>query len=483
MATPEMTSCLPTGADRSELEPLSPYTSLHYHFGMLLGEDDFKTDQGYHRAKMRMHNAWLHRAGVVWGFGVSVDHDAGEIHVGAGLALDGAGHELHLENDVCVNVARWFDSHKDDPNFEIKDDAGAKTFSAHVEISFKACLKQQVPALMEPCNNAGTTTAYSRVFETVDVLLKPNVATPSGNPYHRLRLLFGIDEPTLQEGSTDAVPDDQAVLDEIAAIEHKPAAEQPAARLKAFHRFAALDEIDLQRAVDDDERISLFPELETAPVLLADIADLRLQPGDSGSKLTGGAVDTSVRPSHVATTTIQDLLCGQARISSGSETADSGPRIDPASVILLTSKAIEFAVDKELADKSVSTDAFSVTWFDQAQGWERANVKTATYTGTETKTVNLDLETPIEGLVRLIVFGTGPTPLLGADLVPLAGAKGGPPGTKDNGHDFVLMKEFVPQAIVSTEPPNETGDEIATVSATLGQPAATARVKKKASHK
>src|SRR6266851_9854763 len=165
MATPDMATCLPMGSDRSELEPLSPYSALHYHFGMLLGEDDFKTDQGYHRAKMRIHNAWLHRQGVVWGLGVTLDEEVGEIRVGAGLALDAAGHELHLEADACVNVAKWFENHKKDPDFIITDSAGNKVFNAHVVISFKACLKQQVPAIMEPCNNSGTTTAYSRVYE------------------------------------------------------------------------------------------------------------------------------------------------------------------------------------------------------------------------------------------------------------------------------------------------------------------------------
>jgi len=46
---------------------------------------------------------------------------------------------------------------------------------------------------------------------------------------------------------------------------------------------------------------------------------------------------------------------------------------------------------------------------------------------------------PANDTVRLIVKGTGPTPVFGADpLVPLAGVVGGPPGTADDGHDAVL---------------------------------------------
>ena len=98
----------------------------------------------------------------------------------------------------------------------------------------------------------------------------------------------------------------------------------------------------------------------------------------------------------------------------------------------------------------------SVTWLDPETGWRRANIERASYSGVETKTVVLDLDSAISGRVRLIVSGTGPTPLLGADLVPLAGAVGGPPGTPHDGHDFVHMRDFVP---VVTEPDEVTQPE------------------------
>ena len=41
--------------------------------------------------------------------------------------------------------------------------------------------------------------------------------------------------------------------------------------------------------------------------------------------------------------------------------------------------------------------------------------------------------------MRFIAFGTGETPLLGADNVPLAGGPNDPPGSADNGHDYVHM--------------------------------------------
>jgi hypothetical protein len=47
---------------------------------------------------------------------------------------------------------------------------------------------------------------------------------------------------------------------------------------------------------------------------------------------------------------------------------------------------------------------------------------------------------PVNEIVRLIVKGTGSTPVYGAfPPVPLAGVSGGPPGTVNDGHDAVLV--------------------------------------------
>src|SRR5262245_32994373 len=66
--TPDLNDCSAASDGASTLTPISPHLGMHYHFGMLLGVDDFETEQAYHRGKARLHNAWLHRDGAVWGF-------------------------------------------------------------------------------------------------------------------------------------------------------------------------------------------------------------------------------------------------------------------------------------------------------------------------------------------------------------------------------------------------------------------------------
>jgi hypothetical protein len=257
--TPDITTCPDTSAGRED--SLSPFYALNYHFGMLLGVDDFATEQQYHHGKMRLHNAWLHRAGVVWGFDVllglepdQIRVQPGEIRVLPGLALDASGHELHLDGDACVNVVEWFLAHKDDEGFaqaaNMTTTPTTITFDAHVEIRFKSCLTRQVPALLEPCEGGSGGTAYSRVFETVDIRLLPGKSpAPAAPPYHRLRVLFGLEDPVL--------PADKPVVDTRTAVLALASEQQPAAYLQALRKFAALDEIDLQPAMSSGDASAL----------------------------------------------------------------------------------------------------------------------------------------------------------------------------------------------------------------------------------
>jgi hypothetical protein len=146
---------------------LDPFRSLLVHFGMLLGVDDFLTLDAYHRGKMWLHNAWLHREGAIWGLRVTRDLERGEIRVLRGLGLDSMGRELYLGQDACLNVSQWYQEHKEEFPDQPAAAEGGVTFDAHVVIQFKSCVARQVPALVEPCEGSGTTTAYSRVQETV----------------------------------------------------------------------------------------------------------------------------------------------------------------------------------------------------------------------------------------------------------------------------------------------------------------------------
>jgi hypothetical protein len=309
-----------------EALPLDPWRSLRVRFGMLLGEEDFTTIGAYHRGKGWLHNAWLHRQGVVWGFGVELARENREVRVLPGLALDALGRELHLDQTACLDAGAWFDEHADDPGFEIEDVDGGKRFTAHVIARFRPCLDRAVPAMAEPCAGDARSVAHSRVVETVELLLLPGAApqrTEPPLPYHRLRLLFGLEPAHTDDGGT-VLPADQEVLDARDAILGLPAADQPAAHLDAFRRFAALDVVDLRPApAADGEAMTLVPGAEPGDVVLAEITDLTLLGEPGAWRLDSGNVDVTVRHAHVATATIQELLCGA--LLAGALAAVAGP--------------------------------------------------------------------------------------------------------------------------------------------------------------
>ena len=446
-----------------EVLPVDPFRSLYVHFGMLLGVEDFRTVDAYHRGKMWFHSGWLHRQGVIWGLAVSIDQEHSEIRVQPGAALDGLGRELFLAQPACLNIDAWYTEHKDDPELkeivQVDEESGEVRFDAHVVIQFKACLNRQVPALTEPCDGSNSTTAYSRVLETVELCLIPGKAPewradPGQLPFHRVRLLFGL-EPPLKDDDGVVIDDDQEVLDAQAAILALPGEEQSAAYLKSLRHFSVFDEMELTpAAVEQGDSFSIFPAADPDPIALADLPQLRLLPTDAGWQVESGSVDNTVRPVHIPTSTIQELVCGPAFVASVSgggsppvtppAAADAGgPRIDPASVVI-NGEIIQFSIEGgPLMKASADARAISVTSFDIRDGWISSEIKKVRYNETNAL-VEIELrDQPGGNLLRLIVKGTGGYPFLGRNRIPLAGSTLGSaeamPGSKIDGNDFVTM--------------------------------------------
>jgi len=441
-----------------EMLPVDPFRSLYVHFGMLLGVEDFRTLDAYHRGKMWFHSGWLHRQGTIWGLRVSIDEESNEIRVEAGSAIDELGRELILHQPACLNLNSWYEKHKDDAVLqalvEVDEETGEVKFDAHVTIQFNACLNRQVPAISEPCDSSNVTTAYSRVIETVDIQMLPGKApewrSESGQlPFHRVRLLFQLEAPFTDEDEV-VIDDDQAVLDAQADILALPASEQPAAYLQWMRHFSALDEMAMQPAeVNQGETFSIFPAAEPGAIPLADILQLRLLPTESGWSINGGGVDNTIRPVHLPTSTIQELVCGPAFSATGeapepappvpTEEDAGGPRVDAESLTII-GEFIQFTiVGNPLMKASVDARGISVTSFDVRDGWISSDIKNVKY-NQKNQQVEVELrDAPGGNLLRVIVKGTGPNPFLGRNRIPLAGSTESVAGSKFDGNDFVAM--------------------------------------------
>lgn len=468
MTTPALkTQSSDTSSLSNEMLPVDPFRSLYVHFGMLLGVDDFQTLDAYHRGKMWYHNAWLHGSGVVWGLAVqlpnrsdSEDDDettqfSGEIRVAKGLALDGMGRELLLDQAACLNLSAWYKVNKDKPEVlqavEIDEETGDVLLTAHISLESRSCLNRQVPAMSEPCHGSATTTAYSRVVETVKVCMNPGQAEAQDKSiYPRLNLLFGLVLP--RSDDDDVILDsDQQVLDAIAEIQAASQSDKGRLWRQWFKHFAVLDQFEIEPDSSAGlTNFATFPHSPPAPVLLANLT-LRLHQHEDNWVLLDGQVDPFVRPYLLPTRTIQSLLhcdyaLGQNTESSspvqpspGPEDA-GGPRIDSDSVTMPDTENLEFAISGSVLMKaSVDDRSIILSAFDTRDGWVPCVIKQIDYNASANK-VHVELrDAPAGKLIRLMVKGTGETPMLGRNRIPLAGGLDSPAGSQFEGNDFVFM--------------------------------------------
>jgi hypothetical protein len=412
--------------------PVNPFVALRVAYGMLLDEDAFKTLMGNPRGKQMFHTSWLHRSGVVWGYQVCVDGER-VIKVSPGAAVDRVGRELLLESTMCLDVLDWVHEQKlGGP----QEGCRTTTVEACLYAEFACCPTNPIPTLSNPCDVSRKHDDYSRVVETVKLQLKPSQCCERPEIYHRVRVLLGLDEV----GGDDDKAGEQAAIAAMVAASAPPD-RRARELLDQFRQMAALDEMDLQPPVRDGEPCrSLFPALdECSGVVLAAVeVDIREEGGCT--EVVAVRTEPLVRRALLPTATIQELTCGVAPglLGVGPDSDAGGPRVIRESVTLSEDgRTLTFRVTAHLIPGSVRR-AIAITSLS-ARGWVDEDIDAIRYHDDDLAVVVSLADRPINEIVRLIVRGTGPTPVFGSDpAVPLAGLVGGPPGSADNGVDAVL---------------------------------------------
>jgi len=408
-------SCQPVGERCAAALPDSPQCAPNYHFGMLLGVDDFRAEQGFHVGRLRRHQRLLHGAGVVAGFAIDYDAASYELKVDAGYAIDILGRDLWLDAARCVNLALWWEKHQGD---EVFDDVepGVTLFDLDIVACYASCLDRPVPAIAEPCAGDASDIAHSRICETLSLNIVRHedtdaAATPSGS-YHLLRSWLGL-EGAARDAEGNLLPDDQWLADAFAELQAKPAAEQEAARK------ALIGEL-LARASAATSPFA--PELEDeadACLVLGRLRAVKMSRDGEAWKVEIGALESGARRVLLPTELLQGLLLADPPALP----AAAGPMVVPDGATL-TGDEIKLVFNQPLAAASVGIAAFAASEFDAATGWQAFTLATATYDASDpaAPAVILKLDrVPSGARLRLTVIGSGSTPLLGASLIP-AGA-------------------------------------------------------------
>jgi hypothetical protein len=443
----------PTDSPLAASLAADPYTSLAVHYGMLLGVSDFQVLAGNPRGKLQLHQAWQHGKGVVWGYRVVVESDSGQLKVGPGLAVDGLGREVASSADMCLDVHEWLADQQANHGFTPDSSPAGYSFSAQLVLTHAACLSRPVPSVSATCGPATDSVAYSRVIEIAHLDLRP---------YQRTE---GI---CAKAAGTWRPPDDDRdkSFAELRALVRKgelpggllypPADWLAAFRAVAAGAAAAIGPPGL--VPRPSERTRLYPEDEPGELLLADLPDMVLAKADDGRWRLTARPDLSVRRTHLPTWVIEELI-GElltGRVGRVPAPDAGGPRVtrirrrDDRVTVEFSQNVVEGTVPQALELRSFDRTA-------SAQGWSAplpvqavvTPVQPGTPPGPATVRFNLPAAPTADLSYRLVLRGTGPTPLLGivarqdapnvGQPVPLAGWADDPPGSAASGHDVVEM--------------------------------------------
>jgi hypothetical protein len=373
-----------------------------------------------------------------------VDSASRELRVGPGLALDAAGHELHLSVLSCLDLGAWFDTTSADKSAGLRVHPNG-SFDAYVVVRYAACLAQPVPAMSSPCDGSANDIAYSRVNETVELLLMPNEAPERRVTFPRLRGLFGVPAPNQ--------PDD-AVRDALSRIADMPEGRRARGWLHELRRILASETEELAPVglkTGHAESSRLFPSDEPADMVLAQLSGISLTRGADGTRTVSvRSINPSVRWSHVPTATIVELLSalGHAGRAGGAVVDAGGPRIDPTTadwdddsiVVATTGTFLEGTLASGTSIASINPTQRDGVWAEVAftASFEQRN---------DTLRFRLTPPPRRRRWVRVLVRGTGEFPVLGPPRsagrppVAFAGAVGGPPSDSASGADVAFLVE------------------------------------------
>ncbi len=430
--------------------PVTPFEALRARHGMLLGEDDFRVVLGNPRGKQMLHTSWLHGTGVVWGYDVCRSGEV-ELVVRPGLAVDGLGRELALDSTVTLDLRTWV-AHQDERSggAPSPDGCHTRTVRACLVAEFDCDAARPVPTLADPCDVTRSHDTASRILEGVRIELVAGRCRPcprgcgDHDAYHRLRVLLGLDRAGPKD---DAGQQAERARRDVAG---RPEHERVEALLRQARCLAAADAADLGPACQEGTEVpTRFPaaEAEAAVVLACVVIDLR--DADGCTTVEEVRLDECCRCVLLPTQVIGELLIGLAAglferpdgngdHHGGGHRGEEGPRVYADEVVWdERSHSYHVPVSGELVAGSVRR-AVTVTSLS-ARGWVEEDVESVRYDAPGQRIVVQLVARPMNDVVRLVVKGTGPTPVYGlAPAAPLAGVWGGPPAGRHDGQDAVV---------------------------------------------
>lgn len=161
---------------------------LHYATGELLGANDFRDEQTYHRRQLAQTLLFLHGGGgTLAGLRVVARHrpaktkkEQDEVHleVEPGLAVDRAGRLIEVPRAACLRLRRWFDFISTQAaNVDLPDASDLRAARnngavvADIFLAFHACDRGYTPAFASGPFDALDASQPSRVRDAYELSL------------------------------------------------------------------------------------------------------------------------------------------------------------------------------------------------------------------------------------------------------------------------------------------------------------------------
>ncbi len=177
------------------LKPNTEADRLHYATGELLGADDFRDEQTYHRRQLARALLFLHGSGAIAGLRVVARHLPGsdpslddvELEVEPGLALDRAGRLIEVPRPACLRVRRWYEFVENQPpdsdGLDVDDlrtafDLDNNVVVADIYLTFHPCDRGYTPAFASGPFDALDASQPSRVRDAYELSLVPREEDP-----------------------------------------------------------------------------------------------------------------------------------------------------------------------------------------------------------------------------------------------------------------------------------------------------------------
>ena len=197
---------------------LSPYQRVNYAYGMVLGVDEFLTEQQHRLEKGYLHERALHGYGTVYGLHVTAgqaadDADDVEVRVSTGMLIDQYGREAVITCDQCARLGAWLAAQEQASPGTVASHRGPSgELVVYVVARYASCLDALVPLPGTPCSSSAQSSVASRVRDAWDVDLTFELPPmPRWDTDRRLARLLGSVEIVA------GLPQDQSSEDDIVA--------------------------------------------------------------------------------------------------------------------------------------------------------------------------------------------------------------------------------------------------------------------------